>query len=207
MSDLIPKTTRVKLAKLEGLIDESTGLVLAEYAARVPAEQAIVELGSYKGKSGCYLAEGAKRGMGTHVWCVDPWGLEGNIRGRFGFTDEETEQAFRVQVQRMGLFGRIHQVKAFAAEIGRLWWPFEEDGPALVGLLFIDSHHVYEAVKADFGAWEPHLAPGAVVIFDDAHHTRKCNRGVEQFVAELQRGPGFAGWKFEPAPLAIGTRV
>lgn len=203
MSDLIPKTTRDRLAKLEGLVSDETGLKLASLAALVPANQVIVELGSYRGKSGCYLAEGAKRGLGATVWCVDAWGLEGNIEGRYGFTTKETESTFDAQVAKMGL--KVEKVKAFAADFGREWPGIIGSGP--VGMIFIDSHHVYEAVKADFLAWEPWLAPGAIVAFDDAHHTRKCNRGVEVFVRELQEDTElWESWTFEPAPLAIGRR-
>jgi len=201
----IPKTTAAKLAALEGLVSEEVGLALAALAAGVPAGEVVVELGSYRGKSGCYLAEGAKRGNGAHVYCVDPWGLEGNIEGRFGFTKPETEARFRAQVAKMKLGEHITQVKAFAAVLGASWPGIE--GSAPVGLLFIDSHHVYEAVKADFLAWEPWLAPGAVVVFDDAHHTKRCNFGVGRFVGELEDDlAAWASWEFEPAPLAIGRR-
>ncbi|NLE11964.1 MAG: class I SAM-dependent methyltransferase [Actinobacteria bacterium] len=201
MKDLIPKTTREKLARLEGLVSEEVGLRLATFAAAVPADQAIVECGSYKGKSGCYLAEGAKRGGGAHVWCVDPWSLAGNATGRYGFAEAATMDAFQVQVARMGHQERITQVQAFAADYGRAW-----NGPD-VGLLFIDSDHRYTPVKADFLAWEPHLVPGAIVVFDDAHHTKECNRGVGMFVEELRSGSEWVRWDIDIVPIAVGWRV
>lgn len=38
-----------------------------------------------------------------------------------------------------------------------------------VGLLHIDGNHRYKAVLADIDAWTPHLAPSAVLVFDDYH--------------------------------------
>jgi predicted O-methyltransferase YrrM len=45
---------------MDGLITHEIGETLARYSARVPAGEAIVELGSYKGMSTCYLA-GARK--------------------------------------------------------------------------------------------------------------------------------------------------
>jgi predicted O-methyltransferase YrrM len=202
VSDLIPKTTRTKLAELEGLVSEEVGLRLAELAAEVPADQAIVECGSYKGKSGCYLAEGAKRGLGAHVWCIDPWDTDGNVTGRYRFADPATHRAFVGQVSKAKLSDRITPVKSFAAAAGEKW------GGPKVGLLFIDSDHRYNSVSADFKAWAPHLAPGAIVVFDDAHQTKDCNRGVGIFINELMGKPkNWVSWVFDPVPIAIGRRA
>jgi hypothetical protein len=50
--------------------------------------------------------------------------------------------------------------------------------------LFIDGDHRYEAVRADFAAWQPHLAPGAIVAFDDSDFA-----DVARAIAELERAP------------------
>jgi predicted O-methyltransferase YrrM len=52
-----------------------------------------------------------------------------------------------------------------------------------VDLLFIDSSHEREPTLAEFRAWRPRLAPGAVVVFDD--HGHPDWPGVEQAVSEL----------------------
>jgi hypothetical protein len=193
----IPEDRLRMLAALEGLISEEMGLRLAELAATVPADQAIVECGSYKGKSGCYLAEGAMRGKGALVVCIDPWDLEGNINGRFGFAESGTKIAFSEQVASMGV--RIVALQAFGADAGRDW-----DGPP-VGMLHIDSHHTYDGVMADFTAWEPHLAPRAIVCFDDYHSENRCNAGVTVAVDELTRRPGWRLWELKRHPC-VGFR-
>jgi predicted O-methyltransferase YrrM len=52
-----------------------------------------------------------------------------------------------------------------------------------VELLYIDSSHDRESVIAEYRAWRPRLAPGAIVAFDD--YTHEGFPGVREAVAEL----------------------
>lgn len=52
-----------------------------------------------------------------------------------------------------------------------------------VELLFLDSTHQRAETIAEFGAWEPHLAAGAVVAFDDYNHPDYP--GVAEAVSDL----------------------
>jgi predicted O-methyltransferase YrrM len=173
----IPKTRLAQLARLEGLVDEEVGVRLAELASEVEAG-CIVEIGSYKGKSACYLAEGAKRGKGAHVYCVDAWHLAGNTNGRFGYAEADTLMAFHRQVGKMGFGDRITAVVGFSCQVASEW----SRGP--VGLLFIDGSHTFEGVSSDYLAWKRHLAPGAVVVFDDHQGPSK---GVARFVNRIRQ--------------------
>ena len=182
-----------RLATLEGLITPRTGIRLATLAAEVSPNHAIVELGSYKGKSTCYLASGAKTGRGAHVFAFDAWDLPGNIGGKHGYTDVEARTTFDRQVREMGLGDRITARKSFSRYAAIDW-------NAPVGMLFIDADHGYESVRDDFLAWREYLVDGAVVAFDDFQTAR--NPGVEQFVNELMAMP-WGEWDFETPPLAI----
>jgi predicted O-methyltransferase YrrM len=53
----------------------------------------------------------------------------------------------------------------------------------LVELLFIDSTHERDATLAEFMAWRPMLAPGALVVFHD--YGNPAFPGVEEAVAAL----------------------
>lgn len=197
----IPKARQALLANLEGLVSDESGLRLAELASRVPANEVIIEIGSYRGKSGCYLAEGAKRGKGAKVFCIDAWGLPGNETGRFGFANPLTFEAFQAQVKLAGFESDITPVNDFGADAGRKWVH-----PPMVGLLFIDGNHTYVDVTADLSAWRPHLAKGSVVVFDDYASPKKCNRGVTVAVDELARRGEWREWELHKPPLAVGFR-
>lgn len=194
MPDLLDAVVQQKLATLEGLISERVGLRLAALAATVPAHLAIVELGSYKGKSTCYLAAGAQRGFKAPVYAIDPWDLAGNPGGRFGFDQMATKQAFVQQVTMMDLNTVITPIREFSARAAKNW-------RAPVGLLYVDGSHTEHDVLSDWRCWSPFLQPGAVVAFDDYDTPR--NPGVKKVVDRLQRIPE-SRWVLGPEPLMVG---
>lgn len=166
-----------RLAALSGLVSPEVGQALARLAAQVPEDEAIVEVGSFRGKSTCYLAAGAKSGNGAKVWAVDPWDTPGNVTGRFGFAEPSTRQTFDAQVKSMRLSPRITPLQGFSSDVARGW-----SGPD-VGMLFIDGDHSAASVLGDFVAWQPHLANRAVVVFDD--YLSERSRGVKEAVDVL----------------------
>lgn len=180
----------LQLSDLVGLIPTEVGETLAKYAAQVPSDQAIVEIGSYKGKSTCYLASQAK----AHVWAIDAWDLPGNEPGRFHFNDAFAD--FVRQTMAMNYSDRITPIRGYGPAEGRKWI-----GP-LVGLLFIDGDHSYKAVRSDVEAWIPNLAHDAVVILDDLDTPK--NPGVRKAAAHLSYKLGL--FTVEAERLAIWKR-
>lgn len=185
------------LANLEGLVPVNVGLRLAALAQRVPANQAIVEIGSFKGRSACYMAEGSKLGKRAPVICVDRWDEPGNVNDdKNPFSEPETFQKFLDQVKLMGHDDLIDYIQGHGAWLGNCW-----NGEP-VGLLFIDGSHVYDDVLADFDAWEPHVTSGGFIVFDDFGGKR--NRGVDQAIETIRElHPEFSEWDFDTEPLAI----
>jgi predicted O-methyltransferase YrrM len=128
-------------------------------AARVPAAQAIVEIGNYRGRSTVALALGARRGQGAQVFSIDPHAeFVGPRGGRFGREDQGHLYA---NLTRAGVGAGVNVVSLPSCPVAAGW-----AGPA-VGLLFVDGDHRYAAVRADFEGWRRHLSPGAMVLFDD----------------------------------------
>lgn len=164
--------------KLEGLVPDEVCDLLSTYAQFIHQKYAIVEVGSYKGKSTCCLAAGAREGGRAHVYAVEPWDLPGNVTGRFGFARPETREAFDKQVRKAGLEDHVTPIQAFSVDAAKEW-----DGPE-IGLLYIDGDHSEESVYEDFLAWEPHLAERAFVLFDDWGTPR--NPGVEAACERLR---------------------
>lgn len=97
---------------------------------------------------------------------------------------------FVAQLVSLDLAAFVTPIRAFSVDAAAKW-----DGPE-IGLLFIDGSHTYEDVKADYQAWLPHLAPGAVVALDD--YGTKPNPGVTRFVQETEQE-----WDLSTPPLAI----
>lgn len=149
-----------ELYTLEGLVPDDVGETLYALAADVDPGLAIVEIGSYKGKSTSFLAAGARAGRGAPVFAVDPWDL-GTVNGRFGFTESETRRTFDRQLRAVGLRSTVIAKQGFSVDVAATW-----NGPP-IGLLFVDGDHAAESVLADVAAWRPHLATRATVVFDD----------------------------------------
>lgn len=155
------------LEGLRTLTPVETLMPLYELASMVPEDEAIVELGTYRGASACWLGAGARDGLGAHVWTVDPHDLPGyrttTGRGSGGldFTDPAIRKDAIRQIRECGLWDRVTMIQGFSHEVGASW-----SGPK-VGLLFIDGDHRQHAVRKDFASWERHLSGDAVIAFDD----------------------------------------
>lgn len=174
----------MNLEELRGLITPDVGNALAWLASRVPADEAIVEVGSFKGMSTAYLAAGAKDGLGAKVWAVDPWDTPGNVYGKHGYSAPIVRDDFEKQLKGLKLWSRVTPVKAFSVDAAAAW-----GGPP-IGLLFIDADHEEASVRADVAAWRPHLAdPYHVIAFDDLDTPR--NPGVRAVVDELVTSQGY----------------
>jgi len=144
---------------IEGWLAREEIALLMACAARVPAAQAIVEVGNYRGRSTVALALGARRGQGARVYSIDPHAeCVGPRGGRFGHEDQAHLYA---NLTRAGVGGGVNVVSLGSLAVAAGW-----AGPP-VGLLFVDGDHRYAAVRADLEAWKGHLASGAAVLFDD----------------------------------------
>lgn len=159
---------------IEGWLARAEIELLLAHAAEVPAAQAIVEIGNYRGRSTVALALGARRGNGAPVYSIDPH-LEfvGPRGGRFGRADQAELYA---NLTRAGVGAGVHVVGLGSLPVAASW-----NGPA-VGFLFVDGDHRYESVRADLEAWSRHLAPGAIIGFDDCDFPE-----VARLVAERER--------------------
>lgn len=173
-----------ELETLDGLISAEVGELLHNQAAVVPASNAIVELGSYKGKSTAYLARGSAIGHGAPVFAVDAWSEEVSAwRNRIlERLPSATYREFIGQLRKAGVADHVNPVRSMTTLAAEMW--VDELGGALkVGLLYIDGDHHFDAVLADYRAWRPHLADDTLIIFDDYDQTN--NPGVLAAVSAL----------------------
>lgn len=173
-----------ELATLDGLISAEVGELLHNRAAAIPASKAIVELGSYKGKSTAYLARGAITGNGAPVFAVDAWSEEVSAwRNRvLERLPSATFREFIAQLDHAGVRDHVSVIQSLTALAADIWeYHYAEEHA--VGLLYIDGDHHFDAVLADFRAWRPHLAEDALIVFDD--YDTDTNPGVLAAVSAL----------------------
>lgn len=170
---------------VQGATPDEIGMALADFASAVPADQEIVELGVYQGRTALMMGWGARNGHGAHVTAIDAWDLPGNTYGPPFNTDSSRRWAAH-WIQSLGYANRITLVQGFASDMAARWVTSPDligRGNKPIGLLFVDDDHSYEGARGAIVAWAPHLAEGARIAVDDYGHPDWP--GVAQAVDEL----------------------
>lgn len=157
MTPTIEETKSLVLS-VEGWLDNYEGELLYSLAQNCQGTGAIVEVGSWKGKSTIWLASGSKAGRGVKVYAVDPHTGSSEHRELYGKIS--TFDEFKNNTSCAGLDDLVVPMVMTSREAASSF-----DQP--VELLFIDGAHEYEAVNEDFELWFPKVVEGGVVAFHD----------------------------------------
>ncbi len=143
-----------------GFLGEREARFLGLLAACVPGRGAIVEIGSFKGKSTVMLASvAAHYGLGPVV-AIDPHtapsvtdpGLQAGI---------STFHEFQASLKSAGVEEHVETHREFSGVVAQGW-----DRP--IRLLWIDGDHTFRGAKEDFDLFAPHLQEEGVVALHDA---------------------------------------
>ena len=142
-----------------------------------------VEVGSWMGKSACYMAEHIKQsGKQIKFDCVDIW------------DDNSTEIAYRTMMEhakklnmtllevfkgnlaKYGVFDRVNAIKTTSANAAMLY----ADGS--LDMVFIDASHDFDNVMTDLKAWYPKVRSGGEFAGHDYFYSVD---GVQRAVKEF----------------------
>jgi len=185
LSDTIESATRLAL-NTPGFLAENEIRFLGTLAVCTPASGAIVEIGSFKGKSTVMLATMARKyGLGCVV-AIDPHqGL--SYLGPDMPQQSPTLNEFLANIKSAGLDANVEVQRGYSPEVARDW-------RRPIRLLWIDGDHSYKGCKEDFELFSPYLAEGAVVAF---HDTLNIFEGpIRVFVEEVLRSDRFGSSGF-----------
>jgi hypothetical protein len=175
-----------------GFLTEREARFLALVAACAPAEGAILEIGSFKGKSTVGLASIAARyGLGKVV-AVDPHTApsvtDPDLEGEASSWDD-----FRATLRTAGVEAAVEVHRAFSRDLARDW-------NRKLRFLWIDGDHTYQGAKEDIDLFRRHLAGGAIVALHDVLSAFEgpIRVFVEELLASDDFGPvglcGSIGW-------------
>jgi predicted O-methyltransferase YrrM len=153
-----------------GFLPPEEGRALAAAAATVePGSGPLLEVGSYCGRSACYLGPVARH-LGTVVYCVDHHrGSEENQVGwewhEPDLVDPETGlldtlPVFRRTVHAAGLDDVVVATVGDSPTVARSWG-------TPVAFLFIDGGHGVDEVRLDYRHWTPLVVPGGLLAIHD----------------------------------------
>jgi predicted O-methyltransferase YrrM len=189
------------LAQVDGYLFPQEAVFLYWLARTGEGEGAIVEIGSFRGRSTLCFALGIKARRPTRIVAVDPhvYGTEGDLR------------------ENLAHFGVGESVELIVA-------PSVTAAGAWIGsvrIVFVDGHHGQSSVEADVDAWLPFLAPGGFLLLHDSTDLSSFPGPAEVAKARLGVGPLFdavgvvggitwarrAGAASLPAPKTCGAKT
>ena len=169
-----------RIEQIEGFLLDIQAFALMILANEGPGCGAIVEIGSFKGRSTCCLALGTMSAHREKVYAVDHF--LGSPEHQPGERCESVDlvksgttfPAFQENIRKAGVDSYVEPIQLTSAEAAKQW-----RGP--IRLLFIDGDHSYAASKLDFESWSPFVIEGGIVAFHDIGGPA----GVTDFYREL----------------------
>jgi MMP 1-O-methyltransferase len=165
------------IADIPGWLTDEEGEALYELARACTGKGAIVEIGSWKGKSTVCLGLGSKAGASVPVYAIDP-----HADYRFG--------DFKTNVERAGLTELVRPIASLSQTAA-------DDFHEPIELLFVDGSHEYDVVLEDFEQWVPKVIDGGWVAFHDTTWTKGPRKVVGQAVYRSRR--------FKDAQFVVGS--
>lgn len=168
----------MRFRHIEGWLGDDEGYLLFRLARDGEGAGAIVEIGSWMGRSTAWLAAGSLAAGRERVHAIDVFDGGPEHRNREVIRNEGTTyHRFAENLEGLGLFGHVEPIVADSRSAARDW------NGAPIRLLFIDGDHQYDAVKSDFDLWARHVPGGGLVVFDDV---AEKHPGVWRFVGEVR---------------------
>jgi MMP 1-O-methyltransferase len=152
-----------------GFMPDAEGLLLHRAAVAASARGAMLEIGSYCGKSAIYIGSAARMHDGV-LFSVDHHrGSEENQPGQLycdaSVIDVRTGRVdslphLRRTLDEAGLGGWVIPVVGASGSVARHWH-------TPLSLLFIDGGHTEEAAHADYTGFAPHLDEEGLLLIHD----------------------------------------
>jgi hypothetical protein len=159
MTGEIEKISRLT-SHIIGWLSDIECELLHDLAKNVPGKQAIVEIGSWAGKSTVWLAKGAMAGQKGRVYSVAP---QPQTRLDKSLGPMNTYPAFSTNTVRARVDHIVVPLSGSSDAVSANW-------QNEVGLLWMDISRHYEDIEHHFLAWKPYLPPGAIVAIHDCDH-------------------------------------
>lgn len=160
--------------RVDGWIGKREAKYLYLLAKEGAKKGAIVEIGSWKGKTTTLLAKASQAVGGKEVYAIDPH-KGGPDQEKSGYKEVNTEAEFRNNIREAGLEDIVVPMVMTSERAAKEW-----NKP--IGLLWIDGDHSYEAVTKDFLLWLPHLSQTGIIALHDTYSWEGPRRVVKEYL-------------------------
>lgn len=165
---------KILVDRVDGWIGKREAKYLYLLAKEGAKKGAIVEIGSWKGKTTTLLAKASQAVEGKEVYAIDPH-KGGPDQEKSGYKEVNTEAEFRKNIRDAGLEDIVIPMVMTSERAAKEW-----NKP--IGLLWIDGDHSYEAVTKDFLLWSPHLSQTGIIALHDTYSWEGPRRVVEEYL-------------------------
>ena len=157
--------------KIKGFLDHREGKALYLYCKKYCVEGITVEIGSYCGKSACYLGQACKENN-SYLYSVDHH--RGSEEQQFGqeYFDEEIYDHEKGRVDTLPLFLKniaIHNLKESIKPLvmdSKSASRIVEDN---INMVFIDGSHTFESARNDYECWKDKIKNGGILAIHDVY--------------------------------------
>jgi len=150
-----------KFSRVDGFLQGLEGYTLMMAAAKLPGSGEIVEIGSFMGRSTCWLATGARRAGRERVTAIDIFKKFIVQEGKQIALDEGSNfHQFMQNLETAPVNDYVDPIVASSEEAVLRW-----EKP--IRLLFINGDHSYDMSKKDFELWNGFVVPGGFICFHD----------------------------------------
>ena len=168
IKDLFFQRGKMKgIDKIDGHFGLNEGYLVYNIARSLKDNAIIVEIGAFKGKSTCFIAEGI-RSKNCKFYTIDPWsndGMKGGNQDIFNDFLKNTES----------YKDKIIPLRGYSYEI-RKNWPEDKK----IDFLWIDGDHSYKGVTRDIQDWIPLVKNNGFVCFHDYRDEPDVKRAVDE---------------------------
>lgn len=159
----------IDINTVKGFLAQDEAQALYDRAAEMSLKGAVLEVGSYCGKSTIYLGTACKKNNAV-VYAVDHHrGSEEHQLGEeyhdkdlydesIGLMD--TFKEFRTNMRKADLENTVVPIVASSALASQSW-------NTALAMVFIDGGHSMEAAMTDYRAWAGHIMPGGILAIHD----------------------------------------
>ncbi|MDP2289453.1 MAG: class I SAM-dependent methyltransferase [Actinomycetota bacterium] len=145
------------------------------------SSSAVVEIGSYLGRSTVAIASGVS---GAPIYAVDPHTGDITEAQRGELVDTYSE--FMHNIEAAGALHKITPMRMMSVSAAAQY-----SGPP-IGFLFVDGWHSADAVEEDIRNWQPYFADEITVIFDDWQEP-EVSAGITRVLSLLPHVVGSIG--------------
>ena len=164
-----------EFSKIKGFLEQKEGKALYEACKFSFKNGKCAEIGSYCGKSACYIGLACKE-VGSKLYSVDHH--RGSEEQQYGeeYFDEEIYDFSANQVNTLPLF--LKNIKKFNLQdhiepMVMTSVDASVNVPDNLDLIFIDGSHTFESARNDYLHWKPKLRSGGILAIHDVYDSEE----------------------------------